>query len=356
MTRKTKTPPRNPKRKDTDPKELEAAAPQLERMLHDVETNPSARYGSALSVYLSPFRKFSVPSPAEFGLLFERYECGDEKTRRNARDLLVYSNIRFVVSVALRYTGRGLPLEDLLQEGAIGLMQAIEKFDHRRGSQFSTYAYHWIRQGLVRALKDSSEATPYRIPVHWHNTLHLVRRGFAELYLANGRFPREAEIFHWIRALEIKAAAKISLGDVVRATREIRSGKGTERLDAPAFADEPDAGTVLDRLSPGPPKTETAVEAKRLHAQYLEAKIRIEAEIDTLPPRTASILRLRLGLGDFDPMTTEEVGARYELTKERVRQVEANGLRHLKETLDVEATEIEEILIALDELEKIIHA
>lgn len=356
MTSKPKSQPRNPKRKGLDPNDLEAAAPQLERMLHDAETNPNARYGDELSAYLAPFRRFPLLAPAETQLMFERYAGGDETTRRNARSLLAYSNIRLVVAIAMRYTGRGLPLLDLVQEGAIGLLTAIEKFEHQRGWQFSTYAYHWIRQALARAIMNGGDTTPYRIPVHWQETLQLVRRGFAELYLGKGRPPRETEIFDWIKALELKAAEKIGLGDVVRAVREIHAGKGSERLDAPAIADESGGETVLDRLYAGPPKTETVVEAKRLHAQYAEAKARIEAEIDALPPRTASILRLRLGLGDFEPMTLEEVGTRYELTRERVRQIEAKGLAGIKEKLGVTATEIEEILIALDELEKIIHA
>ena len=335
-----------------------------ERIISSFEMRPTYRSYADLEGYMFHLKKYPpLKDQAMYDFLFTEYHSGNESRSLRARDLLVYGNIRLVLSVALRYTGRGMPLLDLLQEGAIGVMRAIEKYDPARGHRFSTYATWWIRQSIVRAIRDRSTNTIYRIPVHVQEAMNLVRHGLGELYLESGRWPSDLKLYEWIKNYESQVAERICLADMVRIRREIESGgnKNPEQLDAPVSyyrgskGGEEEAGTLGD-ITPAPLKTETVLDARKFLAEYQSALNRIEEAIDTLPTRTATIIRLRLGLGDFEAMTLEEIGQRYELTRERIRQIEAKGFETLQESLDLTPHQVSEIINIKEELEGIAHA
>lgn len=330
------------------------------------DETPQRGYSDELAAYMARFRPYpALKDDADYAFLFEAYAGQDEVKSQRARDLIVYGNIRLVLKFAFPLTGRGLPLLDLLQEGCIGLMKAVEKFEPSKGWRFSTYASNWIRQAMTRALYDRNERDTYRIPIHYRELMQHTRRACAELYLAKGRWPKELEVYEWIKARGAKIAEKLTLADVVNLMRRIKEGKADVRLDAPAIGKcgEMEDETVGDRLFLGPPKTETIVEARRLCAEYYGALERIEAAVNELPPRTAQVVRLRLGLGDFEAMSLEEIGERYELTRERIRQIEAeayNGRKGsfegLETKLGITRDQIVEIADITQDLEVVAHA
>lgn len=327
-------------------------------VLDGVTTEPNAKRYDELAAYMAPFRKYpTLTKPEDYTFLFEKFANGNETERLRARDLLVYGNVKLVLRAALRYTGRGLPLVDLLQEGVIGLMRAIEKYGIERGFRFSTYAYHWIKQGITRALFDRNERDPYRMPVHFQENLSSIRRAMSELYLKNGRWPTNLQVYEWAKSSGSQNASKLSLADIAKMRRVIESGKDpTTRLDAPAFGNEDSDDTVGDVLYVGPPKTETIVEARRLYEEYSKAVARIETAVDELPPRSAMVIRLRYGLGDFEAMTLDEIGQRYEVTRERIRQIEAEALERVSARLGISSAEIAEIIDVVQDLEVIANA
>ncbi len=336
--------------------DIERAEAVGEKIIENLDSDPRKGFYDDIRVYLANLRQFpTLTKPEDYTFLFEKFQTGSDIERQRSRDLLVYGNIKLVIKVALRYTGRGLPLLDMVQEGVIGLMRAIEKFEIDKGFRFSTYAHGWIRQAVSRALHDQSDKDPYRIPVYYQELLSLTRRACGELYLETGHWPKELAVFEKMKTFDNRAAQKVRLADVVRLMGMLH--RGVVRLDA-SFqgCGEEDDETVCDRLDLGPPSTETVVEARRLYLEYRKAVERIESAVDTLPPRSAMVVRLRFGLGDFEAMTLEEIGERYELTRERIRQIEAKALEELEASLGISSDQIAEIIDVVQDLEVVAHA
>jgi RNA polymerase primary sigma factor len=265
----------------------------------------------ALQLFLNEMGKYKLLTAEEEVELAKRIERGDKE----AKDLMINSNLRLVVSIAKRYQGHGLSLLDLIQEGIIGLIRAVEKFDWRRGFKFSTYATWWIRQAVQRGVANKSREI--RIPVHIVDRERKIARAERELTAKLGRVPDEEEV---------AKAAKLPLKQV----REVRqAARAVTSLDRPVGEE---SGTSFGELvagdEPGPEET--------LHVSLDQDTLR--RAIRQLPDREREVVKLRYGLnGDSTPKSLEEIGRRLGLTRERVRQVEAEALERLAVNREIEA-------------------
>jgi RNA polymerase primary sigma factor len=265
----------------------------------------------ALQLFLNEMGKYKLLTADEEVELAKRIERGDKE----AKDLMINSNLRLVVSIAKRYQGHGLSLLDLIQEGIIGLIRAVEKFDWRRGFKFSTYATWWIRQAVQRGVANKSREI--RIPVHIVDRERKIARAERELTAKLGRAPDEEEV---------ATAAKLPLKQV----REVRqAARAVTSLDRPVGEED---GTSLGELvagdAPGPEET--------LHVSLEQDTLR--RAIRQLPDREREVVKLRYGLnGDSTPKSLEEIGRQLGLTRERVRQVEAEALERLAVNREIEA-------------------
>ena len=255
-------------------------------------------------MYLRDIGKVPLLTPEREKELAQRMAEGDE----DAMDELVQANLRLVVSIAKRYASKGMPFLDLIQEGTLGLMKAATKFDHTKGNRFSTYATWWIRQAITRAIAD--QARIIRIPVHMVETIHKVSRMQRQMQQELGREPTAAEI-----------GEKIGMSaDKVR--EAMRSALDPVSLETPIGEEEDSSiGDFIsddDQLTP----------AEEASASILREVI--ERELDTLTPREAHVIRLRFGLYDGRIRTLEEVGEEFDITRERIRQIQSKALRKLR--------------------------
>jgi RNA polymerase primary sigma factor len=265
----------------------------------------------ALQLFLNEMGKYKLLTAEEEVELAKRIERGDKE----AKDLMVNSNLRLVVSIAKKYQGHGLSLLDLIQEGIIGLIRAVEKFDWRRGFKFSTYATWWIRQAVQRGV--ANKAREIRIPVHIVDRERKIARVERELMAKLGRAPEEEEIAE---------AAELPLKQV----REVReAARAVTSLDRPVGEEGEIAfGELVAGDEAGPEET--------LHVSLEEDMLR--RAVAALPDRQQEVVKLRYGLnGDGDPKSLDEIGRQLGLTRERVRQLEAEALERLAVNREIEA-------------------
>ena len=229
---------------------------------------------------------------------------GDEEARKR----LAEANLRLVVSIAKRYVGRGMQFLDLIQEGNLGLLKAVEKYDYKKGFKFSTYATWWIRQAITRSIAD--QARTIRIPVHMVETINRLVRTSRQLLQELGREPKPEEIAERmeISVDRVREIMKISQ-DPVSLETPIGEEEDSHLGD---FIQDDNVEVPID-----------AATSKLLHEQLMEA-------LSTLTEREQKVLRLRFGLDDGKPRTLEEVGREFDVTRERIRQIEAKALRKLR--------------------------
>ena len=261
-----------------------------------------------VKVYLKEIGRVPLLSGEEEVDLAIRISNGDVA----AKQRLSEANLRLVVSIAKRYLGRGMQFLDLIQEGNLGLIKAVEKFDYTKGFKFSTYATWWIRQAITRAIAD--QARTIRIPVHMVETINKVKKVQSQLLHQNGHEPSPDEIAEEIdmpvdKVREIMRVAQepVSLETPIGEEEDSHLGDFIPDNDAPAPADA---------------------------ASHTMLREQLADVLSTLTPREAKVLRLRFGLEDGRSRTLEEVGKEFNVTRERIRQIEAKALRKLKDYLD----------------------
>ena len=255
-------------------------------------------------MYLKEIGRVSLLTPEQEVELAKRMEQGDEEAKRR----LAEANLRLVVSIAKRYVGRGMLFLDLIQEGNLGLIKAVEKFDYRKGYKFSTYATWWIRQAITRAIAD--QARTIRIPVHMVETINKLIRVSRQLLQELGRDPVPEEIANEMGISEDKvreilkiAQEPVSLETPIGEEEDSHLGDFIEDHDARAPAEE---------------------------ASFTLLREQLDEVLETLTDREQKVLRLRFGLDDGRARTLEEVGQRFGVTRERIRQIEAKTLRKLR--------------------------
>jgi RNA polymerase primary sigma factor len=270
----------------------------LQKMMMEVNIDDSVK------MYLRDIGKVPLLTATEELDLAKRIEQGDDEAKKH----LINANLRLVVSIAKRHVGRGMQFLDLIQEGNLGLMKAVDKFDYTKGFKFSTYATWWIRQAITRSLAD--QARTIRIPVHMVETINKLTKVSRTLLQKLGREPTQAEVAEAMGITESKVA---EIQKIAQDPVSLETPIGEE--------DDSHLGDFIEDKS-------TASQLDIAEGRMLKEEI--EDILATLAPREAMVLILRYGLRDNRPRTLEEVGKVFNVTRERIRQIEAKALRRLK--------------------------
>lgn len=257
-----------------------------------------------VKMFLREIGEITLLTEDEEKELAQRIQAGDEAAKKK----LAEANLRLVVSIAKRYAGRGMQLSDLIQEGNLGLMKAVDKFDYTKGFKFSTYATWWIRQSITRAVAD--QARTIRLPVHMVETINKHIRAQRALTQELGRDPTPEEL---AERLGVEVGKVIEVKKIVQDPVSIDSPVGTDDKDSLL-------GDFIEDNNTLPPAESAAQQL--LKEQLLEV-------LHKLPPREEKVLRMRYGIDDGKPKTLEEVGKAFNVTRERIRQIEAKALRKL---------------------------
>lgn len=270
----------------------------------DLSDMDGVKIDDPVRMYLREIGKIPLLTYEQELDLAKRILNGDEKAKKK----LTESNLRLVVSIAKKYVGRGMLFLDLIQEGNMGLIKAVEKFDYTKGYKFSTYATWWIRQAITRAIAD--QARTIRIPVHMVETINKLLRTSRHLLQQNGREPTPQEI---AAEMEIPVEKVIEIQKIAQDPVSLETPIGEEN-------DSHLGDFIKDEDSPSPQDA----------ASYTMLKEQLNEVMKTLTPREAKVLRLRFGLDDGKARTLEEVGKQFNVTRERIRQIEAKALRKLR--------------------------
>ena len=270
----------------------------------DVTNIEGVSVDDPVRMYLREIGKIPLLTFEEEADLAQKIVNGDEEAKKK----LAESNLRLVVSIAKKYVGRGMLFLDLIQEGNMGLIKAVEKFDYNKGFKFSTYATWWIRQAITRAIAD--QARTIRIPVHMVETINKLIRTSRHLLQQNGREPTPEEI---AKEMEVSVDRVIEIQKIAQDPVSLETPIGEE--------DDSHLGDFIqDEDSPSPQES----------ASYTMLREQLDEVMSTLTPREAKVLRLRFGLDDGKARTLEEVGKEFNVTRERIRQIEAKALRKLR--------------------------
>ena len=272
--------------------------------LDSVVSNKDIKINDPVRMYLKEIGRINLLTADEE----YEYALQAQEGNEDAKRILAESNLRLVVSIAKRYVGRGMAFLDLIQEGNIGLMKAVEKFDPGKGYKFSTYATWWIRQAITRAIAD--QARTIRVPVHMVETINKLARVQRQLTQELNREPTPEEI---AEEMEIPVEKVMEIQKIAQDPVSLETPIGEE--------DDSHLGDFIqDDDSPAPHDS----------AAYTLLKEQLEEVMNTLTPREAKVLKLRFGLEDGKARTLEEVGREFEVTRERIRQIEAKALRKLR--------------------------
>lgn len=283
---------------------LEVDLPKETDAADTVATNDNAAMDDPVKVYLKEIGRVPLLTPEEEIEYAMRIADDDPVAKKR----LAEANLRLVVSIAKRYVGRGMQFLDLIQEGNMGLIKAVDKFDYTKGFKFSTYATWWIRQAITRAIAD--QARTIRIPVHMVETINKVKKANSQLLHQNGKEPTPEEIADFLDM----PAEKVR--EILRVSQEPVS------LETP-IGEEEDS-----HLGDFIPDDDALAPADAASMSLL--KEQLDEVLKTLTPREAKVLSLRFGLKDGNPKTLEEVGKEFNVTRERIRQIEAKALRKLR--------------------------
>ncbi len=294
--------PKTGKNSDNEGMTLEKKIKILKSIQANIATDP-------IRAYLHEIGRIPLLTAEEEIILAKRIEKGDKESAAH----LTTANLRLVVSIAKKYSRRGLDLLDLIQEGNLGLMRAVEKFDYKKGYKFSTYATWWIRQAITRAIAD--QARTIRVPVHMIETINQLSRAVNELSIKLERKPSTSEIAKYMQVPEEKVYEILKISQVPTSL-EARIGEDSNSNLGDIIADE-------ESMSP------------MEQANYAFLKSQVEEILDKLNDRERRVLELRFGLKDGIARTLEEVGHEFNVTRERIRQIESKALKRLK-SKDVE--------------------